>query len=74
MTAYKRYLKLKGYQFQEDYPCMPWDNWGRQRELLEESDCFINDNNELLIVEVWDVATVINKVERNGDIYTISFD
>ena len=73
MTRYKTYLKSKGYKFNEDYDYLPWDNYHRQRETLEDSDCEVTENNELIVIDSWDVATIISYIGRDGEIVKQDF-
>lgn len=74
MTRYKKYLKSKGYTFNDDYVYLPWDNYHRQRETLEGFCAYISDNNELVYVQCWDVGDIITYFGRNGEITRQEFE
>lgn len=74
MTRYKKYLKSKGFTFNEDYDYLPWDNYHRQRETLEYCYSYISDNNELVYVQSWDVGTIITYFGRDGEIARQDFE
>lgn len=74
MTRYKKYLKSKGYMFNEDCDYMPWDNYHRQREVVEDCGCYITSKNELVYYQIWDVATITSYIGRDGEIARQEFD
>lgn len=74
MTRYKKYLKSKGFMFNEDYDYLPWDNYHRQRETLEDCGCYISDSNELVYYQLWNVAIIKSYFGRDGEIAHQYFD
>ena len=74
MTRYKKYLKSKGFTFNEDYDYLPWDNYHKQRETLEGCCAYISENNELVYVQCWDVCDIITYFGRNGEVIRQEFE
>lgn len=69
MTRYKKYLKSIGIKFSEDYPYLPFDNYGTFH-VLEGRQPFIIDN-QLIIRASYNVGDETQRVNKDGSIETL---